>query len=705
MGDCPKCGLANPGAVDFCPNPQCRTYLGWASAASAAPPPRPFTPQPPVIVSPPHPSPGPPIEQIRPVPGPSPGPPQKRGVRVTIEPAELTVDPGGEVTTTVTVRNLGTRVEEFRLMPGGLAAPFASISPTTLSIYPEDEQRAEARFAPVRGPQSPAGVAPFEIVARSAIHGDVIDVARGQVTVTPFAELSAVLRPEVSRGSRPGRHRVSVTNGGNTPVNAQLDFRDQDGELTFEPSGGATTLPPGGTLDYSVRINGPHRWFGRTERHPFSAVLTPAGPQSPITLNGTRRQTAVFPWWIPIAAAIIVALVLPLLFFFKPGPPTVPQVATLTQSAAEEELKKVGYVVSGAMQISDDSKPAGQVIKTDPAAGTPWKKGQRVVLLVSTGPCNPVCNVIVPATKGRTQAEARDVLGKVGFKVGQVRQVDDADLPAGIVQATSPAEGTVARTDVPVVAFVSKGPSPKPPTDKTPIDKLSSYEGQSAENVKAELGSSYKVEQKSEHSNEFAAGKVLRVVQNPNDPRRVTLIVAAPTATDLVALASNASWKSSAGALTFPGKVTDAKGAVLVRNNVTLADGTTARVLGTIPPNTGRRSITGVFTLSPNQKIIPGDQLKGNVGLVQAGATGPVEYTVKIGGQVAVTGTAEPDQLLAINEPLDAFKDATTIEITVVGSPSALATRAPDGATASPTTTANQVIWQNLRIEGMVKNP
>ncbi|MCA1704611.1 MAG: lytic transglycosylase [Actinobacteria bacterium] len=36
MGDCPKCGLADPGAVDFCPNPQCRAYLGWASAAPSA---------------------------------------------------------------------------------------------------------------------------------------------------------------------------------------------------------------------------------------------------------------------------------------------------------------------------------------------------------------------------------------------------------------------------------------------------------------------------------------------------------------------------------------------------------------------------------------------------------------------------------------------------------------------------------------------
>ncbi|MGH3902200.1 MAG: PASTA domain-containing protein [Pseudonocardiaceae bacterium] len=608
---------------------------------------------------------------------------------MTIDPAELTVDPGGEVTTTVTVRNLGTRVEEFRLMPGGPAAPFVSIEPTTLSIYPEDEQPAVARFAPLRGPQSPAGVAAFEIVARSAIHGDVSDIARGQVTVTPFAELSAVLRPETSRGRRPARHRVSVTNGGNTPLNTQLAFRDQNGELTFEPPSGAVTLPPGSTLDYSVRINGPHRWFGRTERHPFSAVLTPAGPQPPITLNGTRQQTAVFPWWIPVAAAILIALILPLFFLFKPGTPTVPQVGDFTQSAAEKELRDAGYVVSGATPISDP-RQAGLVVRTDPAAGSALEEQERVQVFVSTGPCNPVCNVTVPATKGRTEADARAVLGAAGFTVGQVVP-GPSDLPAGSVKETSPAEQTQAPTNVAVVMFTSSGASLK-----LPPDQLASFQGQSPANVKKALGGSFRVEQVLERSNEFAAGKVLRAVQDASDPRRMTLFVAAPTATDLVALASRASWQSSAGPLRFPGRVTDARGAVLARN----------KVLVMVPPQTGNGSVTGVFTLSANQKIISGDRLKANIGM----QTGGMQFAIKIGGQVLpVAITAAPGQLVPVDEPLDAFVGANTIEISVTGSPSAPAPPAPGGATtapaAPPTTTANQAVWQNLRIEGTVKNP
>lgn len=107
-------------------------------------------------------------------------------------------------------------------MPHGPAAAYALILPTTLSVYPGDEQRTVVRFAPPRDPHSPAGVAPFDIVVRSAIHGDVSDVVRERLTVRPFEDLRAVLTPEISTGRKAARHQVSVTNGGNVAVNTEV---------------------------------------------------------------------------------------------------------------------------------------------------------------------------------------------------------------------------------------------------------------------------------------------------------------------------------------------------------------------------------------------------------------------------------------------------------------------------------------------------
>jgi hypothetical protein len=376
---------------------------------------------------------------------------------VTIEPAELTVDPGSEVTTTVAVRNIGTRVEEFRLIPRGPAAAFASITPSTLSVYPDDEQRAVVRFAPPRGPQSLAGVAPFDIMARSAIHTDVSDLARGQLTITPFEDLSAVLTPEISRGRKPGNHQVSVTNGGNMPVNTQLALRDQDGELTFEPPGGAVGLRPGATAEFPVRINGPRRWFGRTTRCPFCAVVTPTSPQPPITLNGTRCQTAVFPWWVPAAALAIVAVTIALFALFKPGTPTVPVIGPVDQATAVQLLKNAHYQPD-LINLPNNDIAQGLAIKTDPAGSTALPQGEHVKLYISAGKCQGPCPVEVPIVEGLSVNEAQAKLQDDKFSVRLV-----SDRPVDQVITSDPTATMLRPLGSLVVLTVSSGPQGQSP--------------------------------------------------------------------------------------------------------------------------------------------------------------------------------------------------------------------------------------------------
>ncbi len=233
------------------------------------------------------------------------------------------------------------------------------------------------------------------IVARSATHADGGAVARGRPTAIPFTDLRAVLTPETSRGRKPTRHRVSVTNGGNTPVDTQLTFRDQDGELTFEPPGVGAMLRPGATVDFPVLINGPYRWFGRTERLPFSAVVTPASPQPPIMLNGTRRQTAVFPWWTPTAAVAIVVIAIALFAVLNPGTPTVPVIGPVDEATAVQELKDAGYEPD-VIKVRDSNIPSELTIKTDPAGGSELKRGERVQLYISTGECGGPCPLRIP---------------------------------------------------------------------------------------------------------------------------------------------------------------------------------------------------------------------------------------------------------------------------------------------------------------------
>ncbi|MGH3875225.1 MAG: PASTA domain-containing protein [Pseudonocardiaceae bacterium] len=692
MRDCPKCGLADPGAVDFCPNPQCRAYLGWASAAAPGTTPA-VTPG----TTPTVPPGTTPTVQMRPAPGPPPGPPQKRGVRVTIEPAELTVDPGSEVAATVTVRNLGTRVEEFRLMPRGPAAVFASITPTTLSVYPDDQQPAVVRFAPARGPQSPAGIAPFDIVARSAIHPDVGDVARGGLTVRPFENVSAVLTPEISQGRKPARHQVRVTNGGNAPVNTQVALRAQDGELTFEPPGVGAMLRPGATLDFPVLINGPRRWFGRTTRLPFSAVVTPASPQPPITLNGTRQQTAVFPWWVPTAALAVVALAIALYAVWPtPDAPTVPVIGSVDEATAVALLTDAQYVPD-VIKAGDDTIAAGLAIRTEPTGGAELPHGEHVRLYISTGKCSGgPCPVEVPIVEGLPVSEAQAKLEDSKFRV-RINRVASADRPVDRVIGSEPKATTLRPVGSEVVLTVSSGPppgqpSPSPPSTPPPVTiklpKLAALPAGDAVKVLSGLG--LKPQTVPVHSNAVDDGQVLSttpVADSKVDPgSEVTLTVARNTArVDLIATAGQAAWESEAGTLTFPGTATDPHGFVLVRG-ATLEDGSTAKVLETHPRDGG--FVTGVYQLA--QPAVPGDHVVARVGLRQ-GTGGTVTFVIKANGKIIkqVTDTAD-GKLKELDADLSSAKGATSIEITVLA-----------GASAGPGQDWGPV-WQDLRLEPKV---
>ena len=645
VGDCPKCGLVNPGAVDFCPNPQCRTYLGWASAGASLriPVQRPASEVQTTSARPADASAASSVAGL-PVREPAASPGQKRGVSVTMETAELTVDPGSQITTTVTVRNLGTRVEEFQLILQGPGAAFASITPDTLSVYPDLEQRAVVRFAPLRAPQSTAGVTTFEVVARSAVHSDVRDVVRGRLTITPFQDLKAVLTPDVSRGRKPGRHLVSVTNGGNTPVHAQLAFKDQDGVLTFEPQQGTATLEPGDKADLPTLINGPRRWFGRTERLAFSALVTPPEPHPPITLNGTRQQTPIFPWWMPTAAIAILALAIGLAALLKPGQATVPVVGQLDEPQAVELLKEARYLPESVPQ-KDNDVPQGKAIGTEPQGGAELKPGERVKLFVSSGPeeNNPLAPVPPVAQQPPGQ----------GGSPSDEKPASDQNPPADKEAADKGAADKAAADK----AAADKAAAEKP--IKIPDLKGSSVADATAALEKLGLTANAV----NEHSNAVPDGKVLSTkpgaASEAKPGSEVAVAVAQNTRIDLIAVADQASWKDQDKRNLEVEDTDKATGTGVVRT--TANDGSS--VLVTTPGPGG--SITGVYTLK--QPIISGDHLRAQIGLltdadkfkvlVKADGT-PINTMIK-----TVRVNNIPFQEL--DADLSSAKDATKIEITV----------------------------------------
>jgi beta-lactam-binding protein with PASTA domain len=633
-------------------------------------------------------------------PPPPPGAPVRRGVRLTLAEDELTVDPGGAATTSATVRNTGARVEEFRLQVRGPAGTIATLEPPTVSVFPDDEQSVVIRFSPERSSRHPAGRVPFDLFVASAVHRDVWASEPGAVVVLPFDQLDAMLEPEVTRGRRPGRHRVTTVNGGNRSTGVHVRFADRDGELTFDPPESSTPLLPGESEVHEVRVGGPRRWFGRTQTHSFTATVTQpaAGPpgmtRPPIVLNGTRRQIPNFPWWIPTAALAALALIIPLLLWA--GQKTVPAVAGEPVLVAEQRIRDAGYEPR-VEQIPDDVVPAGHAIKTSPPEGTSHRPDD-VTLFVSLGKClEAECRFPMPNVIGLTEQEAASTLTQAGFVVARVNQVEGTQ-PAGQVTQSDPPPRTEVTRGTEVVLTVSTGPpmtaAPTSAGDggtggtatggPAALPELVGLSTGDAEKQLTDLKLTARTEEV--HTNELPEGEVIATEPRAGTEvaagEQVTLKVAAPTAVDLVALAPEAKWTSSSQTVTFGGAQTGLGGSAEVVKDADLIDGQQATVLVTEP---GNFQITGSFTLP--EPLIEGDHVVVDVGHL-AGGTGVIQVGISVNGQVIDSVTADENSgVQNITQDLSAHAGETTITITHTA--------------ASYGQSAPAAFWKGLRIEGM----
>jgi beta-lactam-binding protein with PASTA domain len=133
--------------------------------------------------------------------------------------------------------------------------------------------------------------------------------------------------------------------------------------------------------------------------------------------------------------------------------PRVPQVVGLTQSVAEEELLADDLQLGRITRRFHESIPDGQVLASDPVAGTEVDVGSAVDLLVSAG----APPVTVPNVVNMTESAARTELGGAGLRVGTVEKVADCSIPDGEVLRSAPPAGTEVERGTAVGLTVSSG--------------------------------------------------------------------------------------------------------------------------------------------------------------------------------------------------------------------------------------------------------
>lgn len=130
----------------------------------------------------------------------------------------------------------------------------------------------------------------------------------------------------------------------------------------------------------------------------------------------------------------------------------VPKVRGMDQASAGKALEAVNLKPGQVLQDYSRKVPAGMVIRTKPAAGTPLKRDTTVTLTISLGP-EPV---VVPDVRSMTVSQAQATLIGGGLKPRTVERFDE-NVPFGQIIGTDPASGTTAYRGDKVRVYVSKG--------------------------------------------------------------------------------------------------------------------------------------------------------------------------------------------------------------------------------------------------------
>ncbi|MFI9274432.1 RICIN domain-containing protein [Kitasatospora sp. NPDC052896] len=226
----------------------------------------------------------------------------------SLEPASTTVDPGSTATVRLRVRNTSDVVDGYRFVPVGELAPYITVEPPTIRLYPGTSGEVQLTFAPPRTPDAAAGPKPYAVQVISTENPEATTVPEGNVTVMPFTEVRAELVPHTVKGRFRGKPKLAIDNLGNTQLTTFLAGSDSGDELEFEIHPANVQIEPGRAAFVNARLR-PRQiiWFGRKQNRPYNLAVRRSG-HTPLAVDGMYVQRGVLPRWLATVLGIGLAL-------------------------------------------------------------------------------------------------------------------------------------------------------------------------------------------------------------------------------------------------------------------------------------------------------------------------------------------------------------------------------------------------------------
>ena len=135
---------------------------------------------------------------------------------------------------------------------------------------------------------------------------------------------------------------------------------------------------------------------------------------------------------------------------------TVPNLITLTQDEAIEEIEAAGFVAGTPEEVYSSSYPEGQVCEQDPRAYREMPEGSTINFKVSKGE-EPVEQTSVPDLTNKTEEEAQALLAEANLKGRAGEEREDANIEQGLICDQDYDPGSSVDVGTTITYYVSSG--------------------------------------------------------------------------------------------------------------------------------------------------------------------------------------------------------------------------------------------------------
>lgn len=189
------------------------------------------------------------------------------GLALRLVSPALAVEPGKQVSATVSVTNTGRLVDHIKLEVPDLPADWYTIDNPAMALLPGGRADVVVTLHPPRRHDSVAGEYTFTVRVRSRQY-DEHPEADGQFTVLPFEAVALSL--EAVRSKR--NFRLLAENHGNDVVRYDLTGRDDEQAYRYEFETPAVELQPGQKRIVNLAVRRRRQLFGQPVVMPFEVI-------------------------------------------------------------------------------------------------------------------------------------------------------------------------------------------------------------------------------------------------------------------------------------------------------------------------------------------------------------------------------------------------------------------------------------------------